>query len=115
MLFDFSISDQNATVVISLEGELIEKNQANGLLAKVDELLAQDKSKFAINMAKLKYMNSSGLNTMIQMLTKARTKGGDTVIYNMNKKINELLIITKLNTLFKVVENEDQAMKLLGN
>lgn len=115
MLFDFSISDQNATVVISLEGELIEKNQANALLSKVDELLARDKSKFAINMEKLKYMNSSGLNTLIQMLTKARNKGGDTVIYNMNKKINDLLVITKLNTLFKVVDSEEQAMKMLGN
>ncbi|MGZ3885267.1 MAG: STAS domain-containing protein [Bacteroidia bacterium] len=115
MLFDFSISDQNTTVVISLEGELIEKNQATELLAKVDELLAHNKSKFAVNMVKLKYMNSSGLNTLIQMLTKARNKGGDTVIYNMNKKINELLLVTKLNTLFKVVESEDEALKLLGN
>ena len=115
MLFDFSISDKGALVVISLEGELIEKNQASDLLIKIDELLENNKSKFAINLANLKYMNSSGLNTLIQLLTKARTKGGDTVIYNMNKKINELLLITKLNTLFKVVDNEEAALKTLGN
>jgi anti-sigma B factor antagonist len=115
MLFDFSISEQPNYAVISLSGELIEKNQATDLLKKVDELLENDKSKIAINMSALKYMNSSGLNTLIQLLTKARNKGGDTVIYNMNKKINELLLITKLNTLFKVVESEDEALKLLGN
>jgi anti-sigma B factor antagonist len=115
MLFDFSITENPNCVIISLEGELIEKNQAGDLLNKVEELLNNNKSKLAINLANLKYMNSSGLNTLITLLTKARNKGGDTVIYNMNKKINELLLVTKLNTLFKVVENEEQALKILGN
>ena len=115
MLFDFSINDQSTPVIISLSGELIEKNQATELLAKIEELLNENKTKFVINLANLKYMNSSGLNTLIQLLTKSRTKGGDTVICNMNKKINELLLITKLNTLFKVVNNEAEALKMLGN
>ncbi len=115
MLFDFSVKENTSPVIISLEGELIEKNQAADLMHKVDALLETDKNKIAINMANLKYMNSSGLNTLIQLLTKARNKGGDTVIYNMNKKINELLIVTKLNTLFKVVDSEAEAIKILNN
>ena len=114
MLFDFSISEQPTCLIISLSGELIEKNQAIDLLKKVDELVASGKTKIAINLAELKYMNSSGLNTMIQLLTKARKDGGEVVICNMNKKINELLLITKLNTLFKVVETEAEAITLLG-
>ena len=90
MLFDFSISEQLTCIIISLSGELIEKNQAIDLLKKVDELVASGKTKIAINLANLKYMNSSGLNTMIQLLTKARNDGGEVVICNMNKKINEL-------------------------
>lgn len=115
MLFEFSINEHSNYVVISLTGELIEKNQAAELLKKVEELVAAGKSKIALNLEGLKYMNSSGLNTLIQLLTKTRNSGGETVIYNMNKKINELLLITKLNTLFKIVETEDQALKLLGN
>ena len=114
MLFTFSISDQPGCIIISLEGELIEKNQAIDLLKKVDELVAAGQTKIGINLANLKYMNSSGLNTMIQLLTKARNDGGEVVICNMNKKINELLLITKLNTLFKVVETEEEAITLLA-
>jgi anti-sigma B factor antagonist len=114
MLFEFSISDKGNVVVLSLSGELIEKNQAVDLLKKVDELVAGGKTKIAINLANLKYMNSSGLNTMIQLLTKARNDGGEVVICNMNKKINELLLITKLNTLFKVVDTEEEAVSFLG-
>jgi len=114
MIFDFSISEQKGYVVINLQGELIEKNQANDMMAKVEEMVTAGHNKFALNMADLKYMNSSGLNTLIQLLTKARRTGGDTVIYNMNKKINELLLITKLNTLFKVMQSEDEVQKALG-
>jgi len=114
MLFNFSISEKPNDIMFSLEGELNEKNQAIDLLAKVDELVAGGKTKIAIDLANLKYMNSSGLNTMIQLLTKARKDGGEVVICNMNKKINELLLITKLNTLFKVVETEEEAVSILG-
>lgn len=114
MLFDFSISDQPNCIVISLSGELIEKNQSIDLLKKVDELVAAGKTRIALDLANLKYMNSSGLNSMIQLLTKARKDGGEVVICNMNKKINELLLITKLNTLFKVVNSEEEAVALLG-
>jgi len=115
MLFEFSITDHAKYSVITLTGELIEKNQATDLLVKVEEMIAAGKTKIALNLEGLKYMNSSGLNTLIQLLTKTRNSGGETVIYNMNKKINELLLITKLNTLFKIVETEEQALKLLGN
>ena len=111
MIFDFSISEQPGYVIFTLKGDLIEKNQANDLLGKADELLLGGKTKFALNMTDLKYMNSSGLNTLIQLLTKARKSGGDAVIYNMNKKINELLLVTKLNTLFKIFECEELALK----
>jgi anti-sigma B factor antagonist len=115
MLFDFSISEQPACLILSLSGELIEKNQAIELLKKADELVASGKTKIAINLADLKYMNSSGLNTMIQLLTTARKDGGEVVICNMNKKINELLLITKLHTLFKVVETEADAITFFSN
>ena len=58
-------------------------------------------------------MNSSGLNVLIQLLTKTRNNGGESVIFNVNKKITELLIITKLNTLFKIAETEEEAIKML--
>lgn len=114
MIFDFTINEHPNYVVISLTGELIEKNQALDLLKAVENLVAANKTKIALNLENLKYINSSGLNTLIQLLTKTRNSGGETVIYNMNKKINELLLITKLNTLFKIVETEAEALKTLN-
>lgn|SRR5690606_12244657 len=114
MIFDFSVSKDGNHAVISLSGNLIEKSQAIGLLEKIDELAKENCNKWAIDLEKLTYMNSSGLNTLIQVLTKARVGGGETVLFNMNKKTNELILITKLHTLFKVADSKQKALSMLG-
>ena len=113
MIFNYTINIENNIAFINIEGELIEKNQATNLLAAVEELNAKGITKLALNLENLKYMNSSGLNTLIQLLTKARVGGGEAVLFNLNKKINELILITKLNTLFKIVSAKEEAIKLL--
>jgi len=114
MIFDFTISKHGSYAVIGLAGNLIEKGQAMGLQESVDALAKENCSKWAIDLEKLVYMNSSGLNTLIQLLTKARVGGGEAVLYNMNKKINELILITKLHTLFKIADNKEDALRILG-
>lgn len=114
MVFDFTVSNHGNYAVISLSGNLIEKGQAISLLEKVEELSLQNCNLWAIDLEKLIYMNSSGLNTLIQLLTKARVAGGEAVLFNMNKKINKLILITKLHTLFKVAESKVDALSILG-
>ena len=113
MVFDFTISQHANYAILSLEGNLIEKGQALQLLEKAEELSKGNCNRWAIDLEKLIYMNSSGLNTLIQLLTKARVAGGEAVLFNMNKKINELILITKLHTLFKVAESQQSALNLL--
>lgn len=114
MVLDYKIIEGQNYSTLLLKGELIDKNQAIPLLKSVDDMLESGKIKFIIDLSELKYMNSSGLNVLIQLLTKTRNKGGESVIFNVSKKVNELLVITKLNTLFKVAESEKDAVALLG-
>lgn len=114
MNFEFNITKLESYAIIKLSGELIERSQATSLLEKTEELVKENFTRLAIDLEQLKYMNSSGLNTLIQLLTKARVGGGEAVLYNMNKKINELILITKLHTLFKISETKEGAIKLLG-
>ncbi len=113
MVFDYNIAEENNCQIVQLSGELIDKHQALDLIKAIDEQLELGKIKLAIDLSGLKYMNSSGLNVLIQILTKTRNKGGESVVYNVSKKVNELLIITKLNTLFKVSETKEEALSKL--
>ncbi len=114
MVFDFTIEQKESHAIMRLSGNLIEKGQAQNLLQQADALTQQGCNRWAIDLEKMIYMNSSGLNTLIQLLTRARVAGGEAVLFNMNKKINELILITKLHTLFKVAESEKEALQLLG-
>jgi len=113
MVFDYHISEENSFQILKLSGELIDKHQAIDLMKSIDGLLDTDKNKWAIDLSDLKYMNSSGLNVLIQILTRTRNKGGESVIFNVSKKVNELLVITKLNTLFKVSGTKEEAFEKL--
>ncbi|MFO0322480.1 MAG: STAS domain-containing protein [Bacteroidota bacterium] len=113
MILRFKITEENNIQILTISGELIDKNQAIDLLKAFEELLETGVNKILIDIKDLKYLNSSGLNVLIQILTKTRLAGGDSVIYNVNSKINELLIITKLHTLFKIAENKEKAFQML--
>ena len=62
-------------------------------------------SKVIINLSKLEYINSSGFNNILKVLTSSRNLAGDTILCNANSLIEKLLITTKLNTIFKVQSN----------
>lgn len=114
MTFDYDIKKEKNINIISLKGQLIEKNQAAALNQKIDELLEENESKYIIELSELKNLNSSGLNVLINILTKARKAGGETLIANVPKKINELLVITRLNTVFTVVDSVESALSQLN-
>lgn len=99
--------------VFLLQGELIDRNQADAMMKEIEKAIAAGESSVVLNLAELKYLNSSGLNILINILTKSRKAGGDVAICNINKKINELLVITKLNSVFNVCDSEEKAINTL--
>ena len=111
MEFSYKIISETPVVKVELHGRLMDKLHAMEWLAKMDELISSGKINFILNMAGMDYMNSSGLNTMVNMLTKARSKGGEVLVANVSPKVKELFIITKLNTLFTVTDNMEDAEK----
>jgi anti-sigma B factor antagonist len=110
MTFSFKIVARTDYDIISLAGELIDKNQSAELAAKVDELLGKNRTRLVFDLQDLKYINSSGLNVMINVLTRVRKAGGEVVITQVTKRVNELLIITKLNTVFTVTTDMETAV-----
>ena len=115
MDFKYKINRQQEISVISLEGELMDKNQAQvqTLLNDVQKLIDNNELKIILDLSNLKYINSSGLNVFINILTKSRKAGGDVAIANVTKKVKELLIITKLNKVFNVSTSINEATNKL--
>ncbi len=113
MVFNYKSSKKENVNLYLLQGELIDRGQAIGLLEEIYGEIENNSNKISLNLADLKYINSSGLNVIINILTRARKSGGDVAICNVNKKINELLVITKLNSIFNMCNSEDETIAIL--
>lgn len=109
MSFTHTIIEKTNYTLISIGGRLIEKSEAEGLITEVEALIAGGKNKFLIDGKTLEYMNSSGLGVLLHILTKARNSGGEAVLCELSKKVKQLFIITKLTSVYSVVDSLSEA------
>jgi len=114
MEFSFNITESNKLAVIALKGRLIEADAPQKINQKVAELIEKGANNIVLNLSDLEYMNSSGINMFVSILTKARNAGGDAIICCVSKKIEQLLLITKLNSVFTITANEKEAISKLS-
>jgi len=76
----------------------------------VRDALKGDGKKIILNLADVNYIDSSGIGELVSSYTTVTNGGGQLKLLNLTKKIQELLAITKLLTVFQVFENEQQAL-----
>ncbi len=107
----FNVSERYNSVVIEFKGNVMGGPDAVSLNEKLHELIGQDKTNVVVDLGKVKFMNSSGLGMLIGALTTMRKAGGDLRIANATDKIESLLIITKLITVFKHYKSLDEAIE----
>jgi anti-sigma B factor antagonist len=113
MSFSFDIKQDDGLILIALKGNLMSKEQAQPLLDEIDFFFSEGFKKIIIDLSELLYMNSTGLSVLINIFTQARNKGGEVILTNIPSKVNELLIITKLNSIFNIEETVEDAKKIL--
>lgn len=106
----FHIDEHYNCVVIDFKGNVMGGPDAVSLNEKLHELIDQDKKNIVVDLGKVKFMNSSGLGMLIGALTTMKNAGGDLRIANASNKIESLLIITKLITVFENFKTLDEAV-----
>ena len=78
--FDLQVSQQAGIHVFNLSGRLMDQQQADRLMEGLDDALAGEEHRVVLDLSQLQYMNSTGLNILINLLTRTRNAGGDVVI-----------------------------------
>ena len=106
----FNVSERYNCVIIELKGNVMGGPDAVNLNEKLHELIDQGKKNVVVNLSKVKFMNSSGLGMLIGGLTTLRKAGGDLRIANASDKIESLLMVTNLITVFKHFRSVDEAV-----
>ena len=106
----FNLSERYNCVVIEFKGNVMGGPDAVNLNEELHKLIEKDQNNVIVDLGKVKFMNSSGLGMLIGALTTMRKAGGDLRIANAADKIESLLIVTKLITVFKHYKTLDEAV-----
>lgn len=108
----FSSEIKKEVLIIRLEGDLIGENDGAAILVKATDAIHDNVLKCVIDIAKLRYINSSGIGVLITILTKFRNKDGEVFLLNPSESVQKLLVITKLNAIFQIAKTEEEALTL---
>lgn len=101
---------EEVAVISILDKELFSTDSAE-VIEVVKLEMQKGNLEFIINLDQVKSINSTGINFLIAVLTVIRNKEGELLIASVSEKINNLLIITKLNSIFNIKETVAQAIE----
>jgi anti-sigma B factor antagonist len=100
-------------VILDLSGRITMGEGTLVLRDQIQRLLAAGDRKFLLNLADVDYIDSSGLGELVTSFTTVRNNEGQLKLLNLTRRVQDLLQITKLLTVFEVFNSETEAIKTM--
>ncbi|MEY4931993.1 MAG: Anti-anti-sigma-B factor [Pseudomonadota bacterium] len=101
----------NDVTVLDLKGKMTLGEGDELLKDKINSLLSAGKKKLLLNLEGVPYIDSAGLGEVVRTYTTVSRQGGSLKLLNLTKRIEDLLSITKLLTVFDTFDSEAEAVK----
>ena len=108
MTGDFAVG-RHITKPLDLKGHHMED-----LAATIRDLLKRNQSRIVLDLAKVNFIDSSGLGELVACKKRTLEAGGDIKILRPAGQVKELLVMTLLTELFDVFDDEDEAVRSFG-
>lgn len=97
--------------VLDLSGKIVLGEGDGQVRERIKDLLSDGQKKILLNLGDVNYIDSAGLGALIGSYTTTRREGGSLKLVNLTKRIQDLLAITKLITVFETYETEAEAIE----
>lgn len=108
---NFKHEIKNKKLVLTMAGDLIGEDNGASVIEIVNNAIQQKVMNCIVDISGLRYINSSGIGVLITILTKFRNKGGEVYLMKPSESVQKLLVITKLNAIFQIVQSEEEVLK----
>ena len=102
--------EQGNIVILEPKGKIMGGPDASLLHDKLYECIEKGRKKVIIDLAKVDWMNSTGLGILITNYSTLKKSEGSLKLVNVNKRIESILMVTKLNTVFETFPSESDAL-----
>ena len=97
--------------ILDLKGKITLGEGDEALKDKINSLIHQERKRILLNFGDVPYIDSAGLGEIVRTYTTVSRQGGQLKLVNLTKRITDLLMITKLLTVFETFESEQDALK----
>ena len=101
----------NDVTILDLKGKMTLGEGDELLKDKINSLLAAGRKKLLLNLEGVPYIDSAGLGEVVRTYTTVSRQGGSLKLLNLTKRIEDLLSITKLLTVFETFDTEAEAVQ----
>src|SRR5215471_15423846 len=99
-----------SVIILDVSGSVTLNDGADQVRDKVKSVLAENKKHILVNLAKVSYMDSAGLGELVQAYSTVSKAGGALKLVSPTKRLQDLLVITKLATVFDSFDDEPTAV-----
>jgi anti-sigma B factor antagonist len=97
--------------IVDVSGRISLGEESAALRDLIRDLLKNGQRKIVLNLADVQYIDSSGLGTLVAAVSTARREGGDIKLVNLTDKVDDLMQVTRLYTVFEIADDEAGAIK----
>ncbi len=102
--------DNGEITILRMEGKLMGGPDSDEFRKAIKDLLGTDRKKVLVDMGKVSWVNSTGLGILISGYTTLQNSGGMLKLLHVNKRIDQIFMVTKLNTIFESFDDETRAL-----
>jgi anti-sigma B factor antagonist len=101
----------NGVMILDLKGKMTLGEGDELLKEKINSMVQQGQQKLILNLEGVPYIDSAGLGEIVRTYTTVSRQGGKLKLLNLTKRIQDLLAITKLLTVFETYDSEQEAVR----
>jgi anti-sigma B factor antagonist len=101
---------RDGVLIFDLKGKLMGGPESAAFHEELKKAVAAGQKQIVLDLGEVEWMNSSGLGMLISALTTARNAQGEVKLARATEKINSLLVITKLDSIFVTFSKVDDAV-----
>jgi anti-sigma B factor antagonist len=102
--------EKDGVVILIPKGKIMGGPDAGVIKERLHQLIDEGKKKVVVDLGGVSWMNSSGLGILIGGLTTMRNNGGDLKLATATEKVQNLLMVTKLISIFESYDSADEAV-----
>lgn len=110
MRLELQQRETEGVVILDLKGRITVGPEAGLLREKISSVAAQGRTNIILNLEHVDYIDSTGLGALVMCASTLRKQGGNMKLLHLNRRNIELLIMTKLSTVFDIFADEQDAV-----